>query len=751
MDRRSNSAIMGRVTPKIHARLIPPLTALTALLMITLPVSIAAGEKPVYRILSVNPSEISPLDSDDNGSTWWLSGQIVPPRNTDRGCRYPGSGLKRAAEGLESCSGNVWRHVRVPANPLARGDLKTGTRRFTYRKSFRFKNRAHRQLALRLGMISDRDRTFLNGHPIGESGLWGERLPQAYERIRIYEIPPGLIREGKPNTLLIQVEGYFPNEAGLYRDRIEIGPAREIWETYYLEITLNILIQTFYLTVGSYFLFLFVRRRKEPANLLFGIFIIFLVIYLSLRTQIKYVLGADFMIAKRAEYISLFLLVPLFYYFNRIYYSLPRKRWVKIMDIALIALTAVPLGSIIAVMVTDSAVFWWAIFHNIIQPVWAGYVVGLFIILFNRMLERDTDAFIMIGGALILIITAIIDVLVDRGQLMLPLLTPYGFFAFILSFTIILANRFVRLQKETDRLNIVLEGQARSFHRFVPTQFLELLGKSDMTSVDLGDCANLNMSVLFSDLRAFTSLSEGMGPEDNFRFLNSYLMRMEPEIKRHGGFVDKFMGDAIMALFPENGRGPSSLQAVLAAIRMRTVLTDYNTHRQSLNYPPIDFGIGINSGGLMLGTVGSSERLDTTVIGDSVNVAARLESLTGVYQASIIISENARRHLQNAEIALREIDTIIVRGRTEPIVIFEVFEADEPGPRKLKLRTRDLLAEAIALYKARQFTEAIGIVEHVLGLNPDDKVARIYLKRCHKLLETPPPENWRGTVRVRYK
>lgn len=216
----------------------------------------------------------------------------------------------------------------------------------------------------------------------------------------------------------------------------------------------------------------------------------------------------------------------------------------------------------------------------------------------------------------------------------------------------------------------------RAFQLFVPSEFLRLAGESDFTRLTLGKSTTRKIAILFSDIRGFTTLSEAMSPEENFRFLNSYLSRMGPIIRRHGGFIDKFIGDAIMALFPEEqdnaGMETGSRGAVAAALEMRQALREYNQHRQSQGYQPIDTGIGIHSGEVRLGTIGENERWEGTVIGDTVNLASRIEALSATFRVPIVASEAIQQTLDAAQ-AYRELDTIRVKGKSKPVKICEIF------------------------------------------------------------------------------
>lgn len=203
--------------------------------------------------------------------------------------------------------------------------------------------------------------------------------------------------------------------------------------------------------------------------------------------------------------------------------------------------------------------------------------------------------------------------------------------------------------------------------RFVPHELMRLLKKESIVDVKLGDQVQKTMTVLFSDIRSFTSLSETMTPLENFRFINAYLSQMGPIIREHGGFIDKYMGDAIMALFEGD-----PADAVRAGMAMLAQLEIYNQGRREAGYAPIEIGIGINTGDLMLGTVGEHRRMEGTVISDTVNLAARLESLTKEYAIPLIISEYTLSELKG-DYATRFIDRLAVKGKSQAVSIYEVF------------------------------------------------------------------------------
>jgi PAS domain S-box-containing protein len=283
-----------------------------------------------------------------------------------------------------------------------------------------------------------------------------------------------------------------------------------------------------------------------------------------------------------------------------------------------------------------------------------------------------------------------------------------------------------RKKAEAERITFTNElfQLNQAFSRFVPRQFLQLLDKKSVVDVQLGDQVQQEMSVLFSDIRDFTTLSESMTPQENFQFINAYLSRMESAIIENQGFIDKYMGDGIMALF-----GGTADEAVKAGITMLQRLWDYNQHRIKSGYAPINIGIGINTGSLMLGTVGGKHRMDSTVISDAVNLASRLEGLTKQYGVSLLISHQTLARLHNPmEYCIRFVEQVKVKGKSKAVAVFEVFDADTIQIKKGKLATKTIFEEGLWLYHQHCFSEAAKRFKKVLSINPKDTVAQIYLK-----------------------
>jgi class 3 adenylate cyclase len=256
------------------------------------------------------------------------------------------------------------------------------------------------------------------------------------------------------------------------------------------------------------------------------------------------------------------------------------------------------------------------------------------------------------------------------------------------------------------------------------------------------------LSVLFSDIRSFTSLSEMMTPEENFRFLNDYLSYIGPVMERNKGFIDKYIGDAIMALFAGNNLGVAD-DPITAAISMLEKLREYNGHRQKAGSRPIAIGIGIHTGSLMLGTIGFERRMDSTVIGDTVNLASRIEGLTKKYGISIAItSATLQKLVDPTPFLIRELDTVQVKGKENAITVYEVFNSDLDRIKESKIKLLNRYNEALCLYKERKWHDALQLFTELQTHLGTDKILGIYVDRCRTLQDYPPDKAWNGVMRL---
>ncbi|MDR1505807.1 MAG: adenylate/guanylate cyclase domain-containing protein [Treponema sp.] len=263
---------------------------------------------------------------------------------------------------------------------------------------------------------------------------------------------------------------------------------------------------------------------------------------------------------------------------------------------------------------------------------------------------------------------------------------------------------------------------------FVPREFLAILNKNSVGDLKLGDHIKQEMTIFFSDIRQFTDLSERLTPEESFAFINSYLSRIVPKITMNGGFVDKYIGDAILALFPQID-GPD--MAVRAAISIQECIQEYNVHRASCGYRPLSMGIGLHTGTLMMGVVGVKDRMQNTVISDAVNLASRLESITKVFGVSLAISEETFKKLADpGSYKYRFIGKVRVKGKSAPVSIFEIFDGINPATQERKIKANMFFEEGMFHYYQKQYSEALMNFRRVREVLPDDGASAFYMDAC---------------------
>jgi adenylate cyclase len=311
-------------------------------------------------------------------------------------------------------------------------------------------------------------------------------------------------------------------------------------------------------------------------------------------------------------------------------------------------------------------------------------------------------------------------------------------------------------EAEQQQSLLVLRQTERAFGRLIPHQLLKLLDRDSILDVKLGDQIERKLTIMFSDIRNFTALSEAMTPQENFNFLNSYLKQMDPIISTHRGIIDKYVGDTILALFTQGAD-----DALSGAIHMLEKLDEYNMGRTRAGYAPIQIGLGLNTGLVMIGTVGGAIRMESTVIGDAVNLTSRIEEATKVYQTPLLISQNTLYELAIPQkYDIRFLDRIRVKGKTQPLSIYEVFDTDPIKLRDGKRITKAKFEQAIAYYHLKNIPRAVELLEQCLEATPKDVPARIYLSRCQRFVasgqhystgELNSPLEWRKEFQIGVK
>jgi class 3 adenylate cyclase len=280
--------------------------------------------------------------------------------------------------------------------------------------------------------------------------------------------------------------------------------------------------------------------------------------------------------------------------------------------------------------------------------------------------------------------------------------------------------------------------------RFVPFEFLKSLGRESLLDTQLGDQVYRHVTVMFLDIRKFTTLAELMTPEENFKFVNAFNARMGPIIKENQGFVNQYLGDGLMAIFLDN-----AADAMRAAVKLQKALQEYNLHRHKRNRKPIRFGLGVHTGPLIMGITGDEKRWEAATISDTVNTASRIESLTKYYKCRIMLSEQSYSEIENKEeFNIRSLGLVQVKGRQNAVRIFECFDGDSPEMIVHKMASIDHFNSGIRAYEAKSLRDSTKSFSQVLVANPDDETAQCFLGRISNLLTSEITAEWNGVDKM---
>lgn len=382
-----------------------------------------------------------------------------------------------------------------------------------------------------------------------------------------------------------------------------------------------------------------------------------------------------------------------------------------------------------------------------------------------KSLEGAQWAFVfgILGTVFFMMMVVILSFLNDSRYISIPdevahILTTAGFLALPLSMMVYTSLRFKEINqevqvnaKEVIRVSEEKADQLEKINaasaKFVPTTFLNFLGKKNILDATLGDYVEKQVSVLFSDIRDYTTLSEQMTLEENFRFVNAFNRRMGPIIQKHNGFVNQYLGDGLMAIFPEDTE-----VTLKAAIAMQQTLLAYNKNRVGKGKIPIRMGIGIHAGPLIMGIIGDDRRMDAATISDTVNAASRVEGLTKHFGANILLSEEVLGKLHNRDaFNIRYLGLVQVKGKQEVIKIYECFDGDTAEMIALKLATLTQFEKGVQHYFEKSFSKAVSIFESITLQNKADVITQLFLKKAKELEDASVPEDWTGVELMQTK
>lgn len=602
-------------------------------------------------------------------------------------------------------------------------------------------------LALSSDALSVAHRMWINGVEVQSAGVVGTSAATEVPDVRPLILT--LDEPGDALEVVLQISNFHHRVGGIRR-AIELGePARAHWLAHRATI-LDVGVTWTFALNGLYFLVLSQMRSRQHATLCFAVFCLDLALRASvagstqtLRTLLP---ELSWLAALRIEYVSTYLAMGLGALMMGSQF--PADAWWRALRVGIIlsgTFAGVALVAPVEIYTRELPLFQGTALLTLLAV-----VVGLV-----RAVQRGRPQAVFSATCLAVFCAGTVhdilysyDLLHTTGEL-----GSLSLVMFLLLQAWSHGREFSRsyqtiegLSRDLMNTNTDLEATNRAVERFVPYDFLDLLKKSSIKDVQRGDHARLEMVILFCDLRGFTTLVEGLSAEAAFSFINRYLRVMEPPIHAHGGFINQYLGDCIMALFPGD-----TDEAIQGAVKMLAALRDWNLERAAAGEAPVRVGVGLSAGPLMIGTIGGMDRLDNGVIGDAVNRAARLEGLTKLYGTAMILDENLLRRLSQPErLALRPLDRVVLKGKSEVLRLVEVLDALPGELAERRLRTLEEFRQGVVAWERGDFSAARHRFQICLLADPDDGPARRMVERCDEELAQPTPD-WPGYTTLTQK
>lgn len=608
-------------------------------------------------------------------------------------------------------------YIRVPGiwnNVHYKGIKLSGKGYATFRQQIQLPP-VHERLSMKLLTMSSAYKLFINDVEFCGNGVVGTdaSLSKPAYLSQVIVLPDSI----KSIDLVVHVSNFHHWKGGIWHP-IKLGSVDAIRKERETRIILEMFLFGCIFIMGLYHFGLFSLRKSDISTLFFGLVCVFIGLR-SLFTgeNLIHFIIPDFnwFIARKIEFILTFLSIPAYAAFS---YSLFKEEWNK-----WVYKTMMWIGVLLAWFVLLAPSYYFTFCSYIFTPYSAiSSLYILFVFLLATIRKRE-------GGDLFLVTTIFFFLAVINEMLNQTEVIHSGLYLPVGLLVVVFAQSYI-LSLKTSNAFLTSELYAQTFQKFVPKQFLDRIAKDGLSSIKPGNAEKGEVTVLFSDIRSFTSIAEKMSADEVFAMLNEYLSYVEPPIRDNLGFVDKYMGDGIMALFEHSGNQQGADNAIKAALAMRRALETYNKIREQRNQAPLAMGLGIHSGQVIIGTLGGNERMDSTAIGDAVNLCSRIEGMTKMYGANILVSSYTLQLVERkSSFIIRFVDYVVAKGKSEPIGICEILADDQSVDAD---ECRQLVAafdKALACFRENKLDEARQYFTTCLTIRPTDELSRIYLKR----------------------
>ncbi len=307
-----------------------------------------------------------------------------------------------------------------------------------------------------------------------------------------------------------------------------------------------------------------------------------------------------------------------------------------------------------------------------------------------------------------------------------------------------LGERFNMMASSIRRYIQEVTRLSNSYFRFVPQQFLKVLGKTNMTQINLGEQANRHMTILVCNMRNFDTFSAQLTTEENFKFINSFLKVFGPVIREHGGFTSRYLGPGMLTLFPNSPHA-----ALKAAVQLRAILETYNSNRQKVSYEPIDIGIAVHTGDVMIGIIGEEQRMEGSVVSNHVQLALDLERLSQKLGVTVLLTEETMQAMKRKVPGhYRNLGSFQIGEEDRTIELFDLYEGDPEHIKQLKDETKAQFEHAVELFRNGRFYDARECFVSVVKKNRYDLAAKHYFFACDRYFQEGGAAEWNHALRI---
>ncbi|MFN3605186.1 MAG: 7TM diverse intracellular signaling domain-containing protein [Leptonema sp. (in: bacteria)] len=596
-------------------------------------------------------------------------------------------------------------------------------------------------LGIRLPHMNSSYRLYVNGKEIAKNG----QVAQTIKEFIPQHLPQVVFVYPQKDSLevVLQVTNFSDNIGGVW-DSIYLGNSKAVVKAFWKSLGLEMFYIGFISIMSFYHFALYILRKKEKGALYFAIFCLVIVIRIFVTGEkilLQIFPNFPWELHIKIEYLTVYLALPIFSNFlmyqfnenNKKKFFEQTKNWSLYFKEEFYYPLVVAINIISFIFALSSLFFKVKFYGNFLKYYQIFIVVSSLYLIYGNILaikKTKQGSLISFLGSVIFFFIVLNDILYAKHILHTVYLLPLGFFIFILFQSLSLAKRFANTFFLVENLSFRYGSLIRVFEKFVPKEFLYFLKKEDISGIALGDQVSQEMAVMFADIRNFSKLSEQLSEKENFEFVNQYLSYVVPVVKKNFGFIDKYLGDGFLALFPA-----SPENALEAAIEIQNNLKLLNEELKDRNIGPIQVRIGIHYGKVMLGVVGNSERLETTVISDTVNTCSRLEKLNKDFGTDILISDALWNLVKNKEhFKNRFLGTSILRGKTTTVKILEIFNHYDLHLVEKMESYKKKFYEAIKNFSNNEIQKSIETLEEILKINPYDNPARYYHFLCRRAM-----------------